>query len=159
MSVKLRQKKLAKGAFRYYLDIYNNGERIYESLDIRVDPSDSSSLKKEKKNIANLIRSNRELEFLTNNTSYIPSHLKNVLFLDFAETFVNEYKKKDLRMINATIRHFKIYSDNPKLKLNDITPNLMTGYMNYLNLISLVGISFIKPLSFEALRIFLNLVK
>ena len=133
MSVKLRQKKLAKGAFRYYLDIYNNGERIYESLDIRVDPSDSSSLKKEKKNIANLIRSNRELEFLTNNTSYIPSHLKNVLFLDFAETFVNEYKKKDLRMINATIRHFKIYSDNPKLKLNDITPTLMTGYMNYLN--------------------------
>lgn len=133
MSIKLRQKKLAKGAFRYYLDIYLDGERNYESLDIRVESSDPSSIKKEKKNIANLIRSNRELEYLTNNITYIPKHLRYISFKDFAETFSKEYNKKDLRMINATIRQFKLYVKNTKLLLNDISPRLMVGYMDYLN--------------------------
>ncbi len=133
MSIKLREKKLAKGASRYYLDIYIDGERTYEFLEIKVDPDDSKTIKAEKKNIANLIRSNRELEYLTRNTNYIPKHLRNVNFFDFAESFKNDYKKKDLRMINATIRQFKLYVDNPKIKIDEITPGLMKGYMDYLN--------------------------
>ncbi|MGJ8665082.1 MAG: tyrosine-type recombinase/integrase [Patiriisocius sp.] len=133
MSIKLREKKLAKGAFRYYLDIYIDGERSYETIDIKVSPKDSPSLKKEKKTIANLIRSNRELEYLTGGTNYIPKHLRNVNFFDFAEKFKSDYQKKDIKMINATIRHFELYVNNPKLKLSDITPILMRGYMDYLN--------------------------
>tara|TARA_R110002072_G_scaffold7503_2_gene40616 strand:- start:370166 stop:371218 length:1053 start_codon:yes stop_codon:yes gene_type:complete len=133
MSIKLREKKLAKGAIRYYLDIYIDGERTYEFLEIKVDPKDSKTVKTEKKNIANLIRSNRELEYLTRNTNYVPKHLRNINFFDFAESFKNEYKKKDLRMINATVRQFKKYVSNPKLKISEITPSLMKGYMDYLN--------------------------
>jgi len=133
MSIKLREKKLAKRATRYYLDIYIDGERTYEFLEIKVEPSDSKTLKNEKKNIANLIRSNRELEYLTRNTKYIPKHLRNVNFFDFAESFKNDYKKKDLRMINATIRQFKMFVDNQNLKITEISPNLLKGYMDYLN--------------------------
>ncbi|WP_028872332.1 site-specific integrase [Psychroserpens burtonensis] len=133
MSVKLREKKLAKGAVKYYLDIYIDGERSYEFLDIKIEKSDTKSVKKEKKDIANLIRSNRELEYLTQNTNYLPKHLRHINFFDFAESFVTEYKKKDLRMIKATLKHFKSFVDNPKLKLTDVSPSIMNGYKDYLN--------------------------
>ncbi|WP_417371472.1 tyrosine-type recombinase/integrase [Gelidibacter japonicus] len=133
MSIKLREKKLAKGAIKFYLDIYINGERSYEFLDIKIEPNDSKSVKSEKRNIANLIRSNRELEYLTSNTNYIPKHLRNINFFDFAETFQKEYKKKDIRMIDASILQFKAFVENPKLKLSEINPTMMRGFMDYLN--------------------------
>ncbi|OUR93985.1 hypothetical protein A9Q87_04575 [Flavobacteriales bacterium 34_180_T64] len=133
MSIKLREKKLAKGAIKYYLDIYINGERSYEFLDIKIDPSDTKTVKAEKKNIATLIRSNRELEYLTQNTNYLPKHLRNINFFDFADSFVDSYTKKDLRMIKATLNHFKAYLNNPKLKLADLSPSIMNGYKDYLN--------------------------
>ncbi len=133
MSVKLREKKLAKGATRFYLDIYIDGERSYETLDIKIEPTDSKTVKAEKKDIARLIRSNRELEYLTQNTNYVPKHLRNINFFDFADSFIEEYKKRDLRMIKATIRQFKKYVDNENLKLLDINSSLMKGYMDYLN--------------------------
>lgn len=133
MSIKLREKKLAKGAIKYYLDIYINGERSYEFLDVKIEKSDSKSAKEEKKNIARLIRSNRELELLSESTNYLPKHLKNLNFFDFAESFISEYKKKDLRMIKATLKHFKRYVENPKLKLSGVNPSIMNGYKDYLN--------------------------
>jgi site-specific recombinase XerD len=133
MSVKLREKKLAKGAIKYYLDIYINGERSYEFLDFKIEKNDTKSVKKEKKDIANLIRSNRELEYLTQNTNYLPKHLRNINFFDFAESFVTDYKKKDLRIIKATLKHFKTFVDKPKLKLTDVSPSIMNDYKDYLN--------------------------
>lgn len=133
MSVKLRERKLSKGAIKFYLDIYHNGERSYEFLDIKIEPTDSKTLKKEKKNIANLVRSNRELEYLTQDTKYLPKHLRNINFNDFADSFVNEYPKKDKRMIIAAINKFNEFIDNRKLKLLDITPTVMNGFKDYLN--------------------------
>lgn len=49
MSVKLRERKLAKGAIKYYLDIYHHGDREYEFLDIVVFKNDSKDVKAEKK--------------------------------------------------------------------------------------------------------------
>lgn len=133
MSVKLRERKLSKGAIKFYLDIYSNGERIYEFLDFKIEAKDSKSLKEEKKSIAQLIRSNRELELITANTQYIPKHLKNINFFDFADSFVLEYKKKDIRMIEAALKQFKTFVENPKLKLVDISHSTMNNFMHYLN--------------------------
>lgn len=132
MSVKLRERKLSKGATRFYLDIYANGERHYEFLDVKIEASDSKSVKAEKKNIVKLIRSNRELEIITADTDYLPLHLKKINFFDFADSFITNYKKKDIRMIQATLSKFKKFTQNTKLKLTDVTPSLMKGYMNYL---------------------------
>ncbi|MCB0444114.1 MAG: hypothetical protein KDC52_14580 [Ignavibacteriae bacterium] len=48
MSVNLRERKLSKGATKFYLDIYYNGERSYEFLDIKIEPDDTRNAKKEK---------------------------------------------------------------------------------------------------------------
>jgi site-specific recombinase XerD len=133
MSVKLRERKLSKGVIRYYLDIINDGERLYEFLDVKIAPSDSSGVKKEKRNIANLIRSNRELELITEGTNYIPKHLKNIKFSDFVQSFIDSYSKKDDRMIKAAYSKFTKFIHNPKLKLTDITPAVMNSFKDYLN--------------------------
>jgi site-specific recombinase XerD len=133
MSVKLRERKLSKGVIRYYLDIIHDGERSYEFLDVKILPSDSSGTKKEKRNVANILRSNRELEIITNGTNYIPIHRKNVKFEDFVDSFIDAYSKKDVRMIKAAYTKFAEFTNNPKLKLTDITPAVMNSFKDYLN--------------------------
>jgi site-specific recombinase XerD len=133
MSIKLRERKLSKGKIKYYLDIIHDGDRTYEFLDVVVLPTDSSNVKKEKKNIANLIRSNRELELITEGTNYIPKHIKNIKFDEFVQSFIDFYTKKDIRMINASYSKFTEFIGNPKLKLIDITPATMNGFKDYLN--------------------------
>lgn len=133
MSVKLRERKLSKGKIKYYLDIINDGDRFYEFLDVVILPSDSAIIKKEKKNIANLIRSNRELELITEGTNYTPNHIKNIKFSDFVDSFINSYTKKDIRMINASYTKFTEFISKPHLKLIEITPSIMNGFKDYLN--------------------------
>lgn len=133
MSVKLRERKLAKGAIKYYLDIYHNQERSYEFLEIKTFPTDSKEVKSEKKKIAQLIRSNRELELITEETKYIPKHLRNIKYSDFAESFIKNYKKKDIRMIEATDKKFRAFIKNDKFKLSDFNPSMIKGYIDYLN--------------------------
>lgn len=133
MSVKLRERKLSKGVIRYYLDIIHEGERSYEFLDVKIFPTDLSGVKKEKKNVANILRSNRELELITNDTNYIPKHRKNINFEKFVALFLSSYLKKDDRMIKATYTKFAEFTNNPKLKLTDITPSMMNSFKDYLN--------------------------
>jgi len=132
MNVRLRNKKLSKGVIGYYLDIYSDGKRTYDFLNIKIYPTDSKTVKAEKKNIAELIRSNKELELLTNNTNYVPKHLKNINFFDFAENFIDTYKKRDIKIHKATLKKFKRYIKNQNLKVIDITPSIMYGYKDYL---------------------------
>lgn len=133
MSVKLRERKLAKGAVKYYLDIYHNQERSYEFLDIKTYATDSKEVKAEKKKIAQLIRSNKELELITEDTNYIPKHLRNIKYNDFAVSFIKNYKKKDSRMIEATDKKFRAYIKDNKFKLSDFNPSIIKGYIDYLN--------------------------
>jgi len=49
MSIILRECKLAKGAVKYYLDIYHNQVCSYEFLDIKTYTIDSKEAKAEKK--------------------------------------------------------------------------------------------------------------
>lgn len=133
MSVKLRERKLAKGAIKFYLDIYHNQERTYEFLDIKIMPSDTKEAKAEKRKIANLIRSNTELELITEDTNYIPKHLKNIRYSDYADSYIKSYKKRDLRMIVATDKKFRSYIQNERFKLSDFNPSIIKGYMDYLN--------------------------
>jgi len=132
MNVRLRNKKLTKGVTRYYLDIYIEGKRSYEFLDVKIYPSDTSSIKGEKKKIAELIRSNKELELLTETTIYVPNHLKNVNFFDFADNFIVNYTKKDVRMLKATLKQFKKYLKNDNLNVLQLTPSIMYGFKDYL---------------------------
>ncbi|UMB52966.1 site-specific integrase [Lutibacter sp. A64] len=133
MFVNLRIRKQSKGSKKFFLDIKEDGKkRYYEFLDIKIYKSDSKEVVKDKKNLAELIRSNREIEILTETTNYVPKHLKDVSFFDFADDFIANYKKKDVRMVDASLKHFKDYLDNNDLKVTHITPTIMYGFKDYL---------------------------
>tara|TARA_R110002033_G_C3897081_1_gene239728 strand:- start:26396 stop:27475 length:1080 start_codon:yes stop_codon:yes gene_type:complete len=133
MSVKLRERKLAKGAIKFYLDIYHNKERYYEFLDFKIAPTENKNSRAEKKQLAELIRSNREIELITEGTNYIPKHIKSIKYNDFVKSFIDNYQKRDIRMIIATNNKFKEFVNNKNLKLSDINPSIMNGYKDFLN--------------------------
>ncbi|WP_458627988.1 phage integrase SAM-like domain and Arm DNA-binding domain-containing protein [Winogradskyella sp. PC D3.3] len=133
MSVKLRERKLAKGAVKFYLDIYHNKNRHYEFLDIKIEATDNKTSKAEKKKLAELIRSNREIELITEDTDYIPKHIRSIRFKDYAKSFIDEYQKKDIRMIIAANSKFMEFVSNKNLKLSDINPSIMNGFKDFLN--------------------------
>lgn len=132
MSVKLREKKLSKGGVSFYLDIYHNGKRNYETLGIKIDPKDPTTKKKEKREIANLARNNREIELVSSGYNYIPKHLKKIKFFDYAEAYLDNYKKADKAMIDATIKQFKAYLKNDNVKLSNINKKDLIGYTEFL---------------------------
>jgi len=132
MYVNLRTRKQSKGSIRYFLDIHHNGSRTYEFLDVKIYPTDTKQIKTDKKNLAELIRSNREIELITETTNYVPKNLKSINFFDFADNFIKNYKKKDVRMIQASLNYFKKFINDDKLTIVQLTPIIMYGYKDYL---------------------------
>jgi integrase len=139
MSVKLRIKKVKDNGKSLYLDIYHNGQRSYEFLNITIAKDDEPEKKKEKLILANLIRSQRDVEVISRNTDYTPKHKKKVDFLLFCESFLNDYTKKDKRMVryaiekfNAYILHEKILKPNKVLLAGEVNKNMIEGFRDYL---------------------------
>jgi len=132
MYVNLRTRKQSKGSIRYFLDINHNGKRYYDFLDIRIYTTDTKEIKTDKKNFAELMRSNREIELLTETTSYVPKHLKSVNFFDFADSYIKSYKKKDVRMIQASLNYFKEYIKDNQLTILQLSPSIMYGFKDFL---------------------------
>lgn len=92
MSVKLRSKKNQNGSQSLYLDIYYRGKRRYEFLQIKIEKNDK--LKKQKKELAEKKRSQRELEIFAN-ANKLPNYYDGENdFLDYFEKYctVKSYK-------------------------------------------------------------------
>lgn len=116
MSVKLREKKLAKG-FTYYLDIYHEGKRYYETL-FKVLPSDDRKAKKE---LAQAIRNKRELELFNNSFEVKPIKTSKLSIYQFLDDYLSSYNKKDINTMRASILQFKkFHSDFPLKKINPV---------------------------------------
>ncbi len=87
MSVKIRAKKTKDGGQSLYLDIYYKGVRHYESLDIKIKKNDPD--RKQKKELAEKIRSQKELE--------IPANAHNLPnYYSGEKDFISFYKSKSL---------------------------------------------------------------
>jgi integrase len=139
MNVKLRTKKLKDGGVSYYLDIYLGPKnRIYEFLGIKTvmkGPSkDTPIQRKEKKRLAESIAAHKEIEILSHNsnTTFTPKHIKNMSFFDFADNFILNYPKRDIRIVASALNKFKEFSTNDNIKITDVTPHMMEQYKEHL---------------------------
>jgi site-specific recombinase XerD len=132
MSVKLRWKTLKSGKKSAYLDIYHNGERKYEFLKIYISKNDTAQDKKERKFLIERIRAKKELELQASDYDYIPSFKKNIDFIEYFQTFVANYKKKDIRKIDAALLKLKSFCKKEKLSIKEITPIFCKNFMEYL---------------------------
>ena len=90
MGVKLREKQLKSGQISFYLDIYHNKTRWYEFLEIHIHKNRPSPDDKEKKRLAQEIRTKREHELIVEDNGLNDRKKKLACFVKYFEDYVNE---------------------------------------------------------------------
>lgn len=128
MAVYLKTRNLSKGRKRYYLHIYQDGQHEYENL-FTVEKGDD---KREKKKLAETIRAQKALELESKGTGYTPKHKRKILLNTYLDHYLSEYKKRDIRIMTATISRFKEFIANDKQTLSTLTEKQMEGFKHYL---------------------------
>jgi integrase/recombinase XerD len=142
-NVTLRKKLLANDNISYYLDIYRDGKRSYEFLKLYINSKARTPLERESnrqnRELAEKIRTQRESELNHSAFGEIAPENKKILFIDYSQSYTNNYTKKDIRMITGAIQRFKDYyaEKYPKikisaLKLSEIDKQMIIGYVEYL---------------------------
>jgi integrase len=132
ITVKLIERKMKNGGSSFYLESYVNKKRGYIPVDMRIDPKDDVKTKKEKHQILNAIRSQTELDLLSKGTAYVPSHRKNIDLFDYLQEYINNYQKKDQKMIFAAVKKFIEYINKDHLDVKDLDKKMAKGFRDYL---------------------------
>ena len=128
MAVTLHKRTLKSGNTQFYLSVYIDGQQTLETL-FTTKPNDL----KEKKKLAEAIRAERELEVLAKGTKYVPRHKKKIALIDYFEYYIENYDKKDIRMIEGVVSKFKLFLPDKKILIRDLTESHFLKFIDYLN--------------------------
>lgn len=90
MGVTLREKQLKSGQISFYLDIYHCKTRWYEFLDIHIHKNRPSPDDKEKRRLAQEIKTKREHELIIEDNGLLDRKKKLACFVLFFEDYVKE---------------------------------------------------------------------
>ena len=109
MSVKLRQKKLSGNKISLYLDIYLNGQRQYDFLNLYLYKGTNSRIKATNKDtleLAETIRANRQTELQYSEHDIIPRFKRNADFVEYFKK-VGESKGRSSLIWKSTLKHLE----------------------------------------------------
>lgn len=139
MPVYLR-KKNSKTKARYYLDIYHNGLRHYEFLDLYFIPSKNpfdTEMNRQNKEMAEQIRAKRQLELESDNFDLEPKHKRHLYFVDYFEAWLQRYNNKDIRLAKACFKYFLRFLEeeglSKKLTTNQVTKEFVKRFREFLD--------------------------
>ena len=140
--IRIRFKRLANGNKSIYLDIYRDGQRVYEFLKMYLVPERTVADRIQNRNTleaANGIKSQRIIELNYREAGIRNSNRQKILFFEYIEKCIRE--AKDTHKGNA-------YTDNLNsvkyhlgawlgkgfdgLKMKNITPDFCRGFIKYL---------------------------
>jgi len=128
MAVTLHKRILKSGNIQFYLSVYIDGQQTLETL-FTTKPNDL----KEKKKLAEAIRAERELEVLAKGTKYVPRHKKKIALLDYFDYYIENYDKKDIRMMEGVVSKFRLFLPDKKILITDLTESHFLKFIDYLN--------------------------
>jgi integrase len=142
MRVQLRQRKLAKGRLSLYLDIWIDGRRHYEFLNLHL-PKDRAT-RKEMLALGESIRAKRELEIQSAEHGYVPKFKQECDLIEYFESLART-KHKTWHTVLLHLRDFvgphglpmrkvteKWLQDFEEFMLGRVTPNSANNYLNKL---------------------------
>ena len=157
---KLGAKLLSDGRESLFLDFYFGYEMVYSSAKDKMEPKKQKrreSLKlylwhsprtpqqrqenKETLLLAKKIRHDKGQELLDQEMGYrLQTKKSNINFLDYFQEYLDEYTKKDVRMIQIALQRFKDFlRDTPeysryerKIKPEQITSEMVEAFTEYL---------------------------
>ena len=129
---KLEQNKLSDGRISLYLEYYlgreekpvldENGNQVYYESERQQN--------KETLELAVKIRAEREQEFKESMLGYRLKKDRNVNFLDYFQAYINDYTKKDIRMVQIALSRFKDFlKEHYPMHEFGIKPELITKDM------------------------------
>lgn len=133
--VKIRYKKVANGNLSLYLDIYQNGKRIYEFLKMYLIPEVDEAAKAANKKTMELAESIKAQKIIQINTS---SHgLSNqkerskVLLRDYIRSFAQTKGKSTMQNLNSLAYHLERYRE-VDIQMGKIDKYYIMDFIDYL---------------------------
>ena len=139
MSVFLRKRKNADGTISLRLDIYKNGKRSIETLKHLqlAKPSNLSDREsnKEKMRQAEAIAIKRAAELEANNYDMELDLGKKTIIINWMQSYVDAYTKKDKRNMQSVLNKFKAFLSGLKksdLTFGDLKPIIIEDFVEYL---------------------------
>ncbi|MEO5649040.1 MAG: site-specific integrase, partial [Ginsengibacter sp.] len=140
MSVILRKRKNANGTTSLRLDIFHNGMRKIETLK-HLQLSKATTLvdrehNKRKLQQAEEIAITRGFQLQADNYNMVSDAGKKTIITVWMQNFVDAYKKKDVRMMQAATDRFSNFLKEEKkdgLTFMNLTPLLIEDFMEYLD--------------------------
>lgn len=134
MGIHLREKLLADGRRSLYLDIYHNGKRRYEFLNIYLDKDTPANrlANREKRQTAVMVRNRVENELVQGRYGFERSHRRATSFFAFVEKLADT-KSPGTRLIWMNLlRHLRKYTGDQDASFNQITKEWIEGFREYL---------------------------
>ncbi len=141
-NVTLREKPLANGNLSLYLDIYREGVRVKEYLKLYIVNKPRNTIEREQNKetlrLAEEVRAMRESELNHSAFGLISPVKKRVNFLKYFENYIENYTKKDLRMLEACLQRFKDFlvesypTLSKSIKPEQMDKQMMKSFVEYL---------------------------
>lgn len=141
-NVTLREKPLTNGNISLYLDIYREGMRVKEYLKLYIVDKPKNTFEREQNKetlrLAEEIRTMRESELNHSAFGLVSPVKKRVNFLKYFENYIDSYTKRDIRMLEASLRRFKDFLSESyptlakNIKPEQIDKKMMKSFVEYL---------------------------
>ena len=133
MSVKLRQKKTAKGRISLYLDIYHEGQRHYDFMKLYLEKGTDSTTKALNKGtlvLAETIKAKRQIEINHSEYGLIPKFKKEADFVEYFKT-IGQRKGRSVKIWKNTLNHLKTFTGG-KVAFKNINERWLEKYQYFL---------------------------
>ena len=155
MAVKLREKKLSNGQISLYLDIYHNQSRWYEFLDIHINKNRLTQEDKDKKILAQEIRTKREHELIVEVNGLINKKQKFACFVEFIKESLAEKTHNGLYV--GVMYNLKLFTGNKSYAISRVNADWLKAFYKFLlgrvsNNTALSYVKIIHALLNEAVR-------
>ncbi|MCC6864556.1 MAG: site-specific integrase [Ignavibacteria bacterium] len=127
--IKLRKKQLADGSDSLYLDIYFEGKRHCQTLNLRLTKDKENN--KEVLKLANKIRATKELEYQSYQNGFIPSYKTKINFVEYFEKMANERDRKNCKVYKNTLNYLRKYTKYT-IQIGQINENWIAEFQRYM---------------------------
>lgn len=138
--IKVRQRPLQNGNISLYLDIYRDGKRTYEFLKLYLIPErtkDDKEKNRQTMQLANSIKSKRIIEMQNGEYGFKSEFATNTLFYPYYRAMCQKRLGIESRgnwgNWYSCLHHLLIYDKNEKITFEDITPEWVQGFRDYLD--------------------------
>lgn len=139
--IRLRKRKLKTGNTSLYLDIYIDGKRSYEYLNLYLVEEKTRADKeknKETMRLADAIRAKRVVEFQNGRFGFEAGYKQDTVFLDYYRMLCEQRRQNPESLGNwgnwyCALKHLERYIKNPEMTFRDVTPEFVKGFRTYLD--------------------------